>query len=479
MRGQRRPARPRWLPAAAIGAVVLVTALSRIPHLGTGELDFDEGVYWLSLRSLRAGHAFATEVYSSQPPAFLLGLQPAWAWLGGTIEAARALMTGWGCVAVVAAGVSAWRLAGAWTGVAAAVLTGVDPRLVDQSVTLQADGPATALGLVALAAAALAATARGRRSQAVAAAAAGALLVAGVLTKLFDAGLLPALAVALVLGGRWRLRAVAATAGGALMAAVVLLPLHDAWGAMWSQAVSAHLDTRSLDSGFGAGYLAALARPEWAVMVVAAAGLLTGWWAARRLWVVSVAWCGGAVAMLVATHPLFQHHAVLLMAGMVLMGASAVASVARAGRAVVQAHAQRGAALLAAGAGIIAAVVLLEPALAPLHATVNTARVQQVAAFVPPAALVVTDDQFDVAAASRDSPPRWVDTSGVRIIGSDVSAADLEASLAADPEACAVLFQSGRLTGLPGFVAWAAARYPQHVVLDGGAVLDIRPGCPA
>ena len=61
-----------------VGAVlVLGVALAlRAPLLGGGQIDFDEGVYWQSLRALAAGGALFAEVYSSQPPAFRYG----WIW---------------------------------------------------------------------------------------------------------------------------------------------------------------------------------------------------------------------------------------------------------------------------------------------------------------------------------------------------------------------------------------------------------------
>ncbi len=56
------------LALAAIAVVVIGTVVSRLPVLGLGEIDWDEGVYWLSMQSMQAGHALYTSVYSSQPP---------------------------------------------------------------------------------------------------------------------------------------------------------------------------------------------------------------------------------------------------------------------------------------------------------------------------------------------------------------------------------------------------------------------------
>ena len=84
----------------AITAIVIVTVVTRLPFLGAGEIDYDEGVYWLSLQSMQAGHPLFTAVYSSQPPAFLLFVVPPWAALGASISAARAVMLAWSVVGV-------------------------------------------------------------------------------------------------------------------------------------------------------------------------------------------------------------------------------------------------------------------------------------------------------------------------------------------------------------------------------------------
>ena len=58
-------------------AAILVAALAvRLPLLLGPQIDYDEGVYWASLRALAAGHGMFVPVYSSQPPAFVGGLLP-------------------------------------------------------------------------------------------------------------------------------------------------------------------------------------------------------------------------------------------------------------------------------------------------------------------------------------------------------------------------------------------------------------------
>src|SRR5262245_65020051 len=74
------------LPAVAVVALALAL---RAPLVAGGQVDYDEGVYWESLRALATGHALFTSVYSSQPPAFLLLLLPGHLALGGGIAGER------------------------------------------------------------------------------------------------------------------------------------------------------------------------------------------------------------------------------------------------------------------------------------------------------------------------------------------------------------------------------------------------------
>ncbi len=319
----------RALAIAAIGAVLIALVATHLPHLSAGPLDYDEGIYWLSLRSMRAGHPLFTSVYSSQPPAFLLVTEPPWSWLGGSIEAGRAVMLAWSAVAVAAGSVLGWRLGGRLVGVATALLLTVDPRMVDQSITLQADGPAVALGLVSLAAAAVAVTIDSRRWRNVAAVVAGVAMALGLLTKLFDVGIVPALlALLLTSRQRWALVGLAA-AGGVAAAAAVLLPMADAWQAMWTQAIGLHLSTstRALDQALSLSFLKQFLHSEWPVVAVAALGALIGWRHTRRLWLVGVVWVGGAMAAVAVTRPLFPHHMVLVIPGLAVLGATGFAAV--------------------------------------------------------------------------------------------------------------------------------------------------------
>jgi 4-amino-4-deoxy-L-arabinose transferase-like glycosyltransferase len=465
------------LPIAAIVALLVAVVAPRLPHLSTGPLDWDEGVYWMSMRSMRAGNALFTSVYSSQPPAFLLITEPPWAWLGGSIAAGRAVMLAWSVVGVGAGAVLGWRLGGRVIGVATAGLLTIDPRMIDQSITLQADGPATSLALLSLAAAALAITLRSRRWSEVAAVVAGAVMVLGILTKLFDVAVVPSLALVLLSGQRRRALLGLAAAGGLAVAALVLLPNVNAWSAMWSDAIGLHLATRAIDPGITVSYLTQFLHSEWPIVALAALGVVIGWRRGRPAWMVGLVWVAGAMGALLATRPVFPHHMVLVIPGLAILGGTGVASAVMEVCDHLDGRGRLVAGSLFVAVAAVAGALLMRHALTPLTVPTDSALVARLQTLMPPSALLLGDDQFEQALAARDAPPQLVDTSGVRLGAESLTAPRLESMLLHDPRVCGVLFGAGRLSSVPGFVAWVAVNYPVRNGLPAGAVLYMRPVC--
>jgi hypothetical protein len=443
------------------GGIFIAAVLVRVPLVGGGQIDYDEGVYWQSLRALAAGHALFASVYSSQPPAFLLLLLPGHLVSGGALLADRATVLVLTLAGVAAAGRTAGLLAGRWAGLLAAALLAADPLFLRQSVTLQADGPAVALALVALAAAAEARGRAGRTALALAAGA-GAALALAVLTKLLAAAAGPAVLVLLAVpaaGSRAPARLAAAAAGGLVLAAAVLLPFVPEWPELWRQVVGFHIGARSLPlGGLDAGTLAR----EVPTAVLGVAGCLVAARRAPMLAATGAAGAAGAGLFLLVQHPLWPHHAVVAAAPLALLGggltrvlpvrAAAAACVAALVLSVVPA------------AGVRAQQVPASteaPVTAALRAGTGTGD------------LVITDDQFVVALAGRGVPPALVDTSFVRVKSGDLTAPAVEA-IASRPDVRGVLFASGRLAELPGFRAWVAERFPDAVDVGDGRTLYLR-----
>jgi hypothetical protein len=461
---------------ASLLGVLAVAVAVRIPLLGGGQIDYDEGVYWQSLRALAAGHRLFSSVYSSQPPAFLMLLLPAHLTLGGSLPAERLT----GLVLALAGLVAVYRtaelLGSRWVGVAAAALLSADPLFFRESVALQADGPAISLAAIAIA---LAAESRSRAGWAGAglAAAGGAVLAVGVLTKLLALAALPALAVVLTVSPPWSAlrpprarpasplqRLAAAAAGGLAAAILVLLPFAAVWPDLWRQSVGLHLDSRSVPLG---GLDAYTLLRELPLAALAALGLTV---AARRwplLALAGGAWTAAAALLLAAQHPLWPHHAVVLAPPLALLGgASAGLLQGWRPRAV-------GAALLLIATAAAALYVRslqapdwsVRPAVTALRTTTT------------PDQAVITDDQFAAALANRSTPPELVDTSQVRVLSGDLTAAEVE-RIAERSDVRAMLLATDRLVKLPGLQDWLRQHYPEVRQIDPDRKLYLIPRSP-
>ncbi|HEX6122465.1 MAG TPA: glycosyltransferase family 39 protein, partial [Ktedonobacterales bacterium] len=366
---------PRTLPALArawarrlpwdvwavlgIGAVALVP---RLTALGAFSVEYDEGVYWQSLRALAAGHPLYSQVFSSQPPLFLALVLPLFLIFGQTLAAARlgvAVLSLIGIGALFSAG---RMLGGRWAGVLAAALLALDPLYLRQSITLQAEAPAVAFAALAVALA-VAATRHAGHARARFAVASGAALSVGLLIKLFAVVALVPVVIYLAapvfplwLGAdgrprlpawaalrpelRARLRAVAPDLGWLAVglfgaALVVLLPLASRWGDLYQQVVSYHFAAaQTASAGLGAQAHLIARGVGWlplALPALLAVGLLV--W--RRWWglLPPLLWALASLLLLLGQQPLFAHHVVLLSAPLALAGGLGLALGARELRA--------------------------------------------------------------------------------------------------------------------------------------------------
>ena len=382
---------------------------------------------------MQAGHPLYSSVYSSQPPAFLLLTEPVWALLGGSISAARTLMLAWSLVGIASGTVIGWRLAGPVAGLTIAALLAIDPLMVQQSVVLQADGPATSLGLLAVALAVGAVGARADRGRALAAFLAGAVLGVGLLTKLLDAAVVPVVALLLATAPRprwvWPL-----ALGGFAVSFAFLLPYIPVWPALWNQVIGLHLPTSSTASqGISVGYLTSWGRHELPEVGLAALGVLLAWRTHRRLVWAGVLWVVCGVLVVAATHPVAQHYMIAMSPGLALLGGAAASRAAIWYRQIVT-----GRWALAAPAALLAlvAAVLLARSVEEVQGLpLDPVQVASISQLIPPGSQLLSDAEFNQASAGRQAPPALVDTSMERLHDSGLTPAWLEGEVAGDPRA--------------------------------------------
>jgi hypothetical protein len=466
----------RWLrmPWFLAGAVVTASLVLVVWPLNGASTEWDEGVYWQSLRAMSAGHPLFTSVFSSQPPLFLLSLHPVYAAFGQTLGAARAGIVVFAIIGLASAYVAGRAVGGRAAGLAALVLLGANPLYQQESRTLQAEVPGLALETlgVAIALLAIRQSAPARRWMAVAA---GMAVGLGIQLKLFD---LVALApvglcfLALVPGGlRGRLLDLGCCIVGATTGiGVVLLPFAGHLPAVIDQVVRYHM-LAARTSNHGLGYaLDVLTHSPGQLALIALAGLAAAVSLAQRRWTVLplLGWAGASVIALLLLRPLYPHHWALLLPPLTLTVAAGWPCLVRAVEDWRARLAPSSSGTWAAGFSAVALVGVV--ALGWLRMDVEAARVAagpptrdallaaHIARSTAPGTLVVTDNPYIAGLANRDVPPQLVDPAATRMKVGLLTAHQAEA-IVQQSRVGAILFDTGRFNQIPAFPAWVKAHY--------------------
>jgi 4-amino-4-deoxy-L-arabinose transferase-like glycosyltransferase len=171
---------PGWIALAAC-LIALTFALQKL-H---GQIvEYDDGVYWQSLRGMADGHSLFASVFSSQPPLFLLGIYPFYAIFGQSLAAARLALLLFSLVGVAGAYVAGRALGRPVIGAVACLLLSLDPLYKGSAHAVQVELPSIALQIWAVAFAALAMRSTGGR-RAWLVVSAGVALGCALLTKVF------------------------------------------------------------------------------------------------------------------------------------------------------------------------------------------------------------------------------------------------------------------------------------------------------
>ena len=501
----------------AIGACALSLALALQTLQGTTN-DYDEGVYWQSLRAMANGHPLFSSTFSSQPPLFLLSVYPFYIIFGQSLGAARLALVAFSVAGVAGVYIAGRALGARGIGAVASVLLALDPLYQHGAHTLEAELPSVALQIWALTTALLALRATGRRRGWLAVVS-GALLGCALLVKLFAvAALVPiVLYLSAPLFRRWLdehggqgglrwpswteilagLRQIAPTLGLAAAGLVgvvilVLLPFIGQLGAAYDQVVRFHLVAARTDSNPLSHNLQWLRHglvDTRLIYLPILATLVILW---RRRWLAAplILWALADFVTLLRQQPLFDHHIVLISPALTLIAGYGVVTAWRFFRtrrgvclplmAVLENWRRIGLALT----GALLLLACLSGALLNLRqnakadepeATRTLSMAIALQSVSAPGEVVVVDDQTIAALANRDVPPQLVDTSAVRITSGYLTAPELEAFITRN-RIHVILFANGHFDLLPGFRDWVAARYTQVQTFDhGGALFLLEP----
>jgi 4-amino-4-deoxy-L-arabinose transferase-like glycosyltransferase len=487
---------PPWLTLLTYIAALFLLGLAlylRIHNLGLlyDRDGYDEGVYWQSLRAMSAGKALYSQIFYSQPPFFLLSVFPFYMLFGQTLWAARLGIALLSLTGLVGAFFLGRALAGRIGAIAAVLLLTFDPLFLAQSQTIQAEAPSTALSFLALGLAYAWWTNPEGLSGVALAILCSISLVLSISCKLL--GVVTLIPIVIIMGMQlWRVLRNPATPismrrsvirsilfgalAFVLTALVVFLPFISAFTQLWQGMVTFHTDAGHFYKGeqihnFDTmhGLLTSI------IALTALVGTILALW--RKDWRVFplLAWLIATIVMLWSQVPLFHHHLVALIPPLISL--AVINLDPRQWQNLKKVTPLKVASLL----GIVLLLISIGMnawGVKTYFADKRTARssglnqqIPAVASDVRAATLpdqyVITDAQFIVGAANRNTPPALVDTSLVRAATGYVTLQQLIQE-AQSPQVKAVLFYSGRfdIQQLAPFRQWVATRF--HLLKDYG-----------
>jgi 4-amino-4-deoxy-L-arabinose transferase-like glycosyltransferase len=499
----RKPVASRLGQAIALFICIAIAAVAIAIDIRTAKFsqDYDEGVYWQSLRAMSAGYHLYGQIFCSQPPFFLLSIYPFYTLLGSTIASARVGVATLSLLGLIGAYLMGKALAGRPGGIATVILLIVTPMCLAQSHVLQAEAPATAFLFLTIGAALMWwEHPTGRRGMAFAVLCAVALSLGLLIKLLVVTAAVPMLL--LVLARIWHIRhetsprvwasllPIAAAMVAAVIATLIILaPFLESLNALIQQVVTFHLGAEKgiIASDFGEGNIHTLGRffaTSGVLSTVAIIGVAVT--VMRRDWriVPLLAWFLATLIVLIIHVPLFPRHAIVLIPPLIAIVALGLKDLPEIPMRRPIVWEQRAALLM----GLLAFAVVIFSLRQDYHhyrnlrtraASTADQRMAQVAVdlerVTTPDQWIITDAQFAAAMASRDTPPWLVDTSTTRVLSGYLTSQEL-LQAAADPRVHAVVFATNRLTLAPiaSFYPWVTEHFNLLRTYDTGIELWTR-----
>jgi 4-amino-4-deoxy-L-arabinose transferase-like glycosyltransferase len=411
----------------------------RLHQLGMAhERDFDEGVYWESLRLMDGGHLLYREIYDSQPPLFLVTAYPIFEVFGKSIEAARLSSALFSCAGLVGAYLIGRAIAGKLGAVAALVLAVASAAYLQTSQTVQAEASAIGMSWLAVGLTFMARE-KSARTRIATSAIAGVALGIALCCKLLAIAAAVPMVLCFVVASRefganvrgWIAPAVACFAGFVAVVAIVALAFARDASAAFDQIVLLHAGPAT---AIGSDLIPSLGLLFHSIVsplgFAAFAGLFLGVRNGDRSVVPVAAWLAATFVVLALLTPLFPHHVVALVPPEIALATMAFAPLAERTWSDIS-NLAKGLTTCVALCGVLSAIgcvtyFVRDARLQTIPDTLAMdAAVSAVVRFVPAGRTVVTDDDFIAALAGRDTPPWLVDTSFARIHARQLDYADV------------------------------------------------------
>ncbi|MDQ6833128.1 MAG: glycosyltransferase family 39 protein [Chloroflexota bacterium] len=471
--------RARIIAFVLIAVIALLFLGWQSTHLRGPGTGYDEGVYLASAHSLATGHAPYKALFFSKPPLFAVLLDGVGRVSDWHLAGYRLAMALFALATLLITSALAWRWRGPWPAVATAALLAISPKFVFYARPLGSDTPVIALMMLCLLAGSVAIEWQSRWAWAVA----GGAAIAAVGMKPNGGLIIPIIFVSFLWWLRQRPRNARMPAVlcalfsivGVVPVLLIMLPFSLQPHA-YMQSITYELSGRGvypLDPAGNIRHIIPFILLDHGLVVLAAIGLVL---ALRRplslVPVLLVVWLVLGGGFLVSHTPLFSHHIPILLPPLAIFaGTGFVALIARIVVLIEALKARQPLSLWAWATSALSALTLCGVvALIPHLAAINHESAQRVRSaserqfataleqYVPPGALVITDDQFSAFSAHLPVGPWFADTSTYRIDSGYLTSAEAIAKTE-EEEPAAIIVASDKFRRLTEYVAWVQGRY--------------------
>src|SRR5437016_709930 len=481
---------PRWQTIfmwVAPLALLAIAICMRLFNLGQpfDHDGYDEGVYWQSLRAMAAGHMLYSQIFYSQPPFFLLSTYPIFAFFGETLWSARFGIALVSLLGLPGAFLMGKALSGRIGAIVAMLLLVLDPLYLSMSQKIEAEVSSTAFSFLAVGAAYLWWENPEGPGGLYLAALSGITLSLGILCKLLSVTCIVPVGL-LLLARLWQiwhkqpgtnmrsLRPIVIASIACLATfLIVLAPFLGSYSSMLRDVITFHTDAKTAlinNQVHNAAIMQSFLQSTLPLIIAAAFGLLAA--LLRRDWRVLplVAWTLITLYVLWIQVPLFYRHFIALIPPLISLAVIGVGSISSARDFFARFRFPQ---VLTSLAVLLILVIIATdlPQYQPYYQAASKrgndtyAKLQahvanDVRDSIAPDQLVITDGQFVVSMAARNTPPDLVDTSIVRVVTGYVTLQQLVHD-ASQPRVHAVLFFMDRLhlPQLAAFYTWVAQHF--------------------
>jgi len=467
----------------ALVIILLAFFLWQVNHLEGFRWDYDEGVYMMDARLIRAGHRLYSDIFSAHPPLFVQSIAWAFAVLGTSAQVARAVVVVYSTVGLLAAALVARELGGPLAGLSAASLLAVTPDFFLYSRVCIQDLPAISMATLAL----LWSLLYWRSGRRVWLLLSGFSLAIGLLLKLLVLFAVPVLAISVVLchfhssssprgdfrnASPWRRTFVALLWwGGSLVVPILLCAAFYKARPMVEQTLLFHWQARDAfewDALYNLRGITRYVVKDRGLFVLAFYGVIVLLIRSVRRSVPLILWCLIAALMLVNRAPLWPHLLTPLLLPLSIWAGLAVEHVFHVLNAARKTRKRRDVVGATVSVCVLIAYLLYLPDLVRTDAEQLTAPQKPIEMFIPhflqavtdPDDFIVTDEPLVVFWADRNVPPPLTDTSLVRMRTGFLTTEQLVSLTEEyDPPAIVFWISDRFVRNAPEYVDWVEERY--------------------